>query len=61
MQNYNICADSVDSYQMLQNHQGIHCFPIIQQFLDTSVGSHYENTPIQIYRKFLLQKFKNFR
>ena len=22
---------------------------------------HYENTPIQIYRKFHLQKLKNFR
>ena len=22
---------------------------------------HYENTPIQIYRKFRLQKLKNFR
>ena len=25
------------------------------------VGTHYENMPIQIYRKFLLQKFKIFR
>ena len=24
-------------------------------------GVHYENTPIQIYKKFQLQKLKNFR
>ena len=26
----------------------------------TSLNIHYENTPIQIYRKFHLQKLKNF-
>ena len=31
-------------------------------FLSTCLGyNHYKNTPIQIYRKFLLQKFKIFR
>ena len=35
-------ANSVDPDEMLQNaasHQGLHCLPIIQQFLDTTSGS----------------------
>ena len=33
----------------------------VDQISDTCGSYHYENTPIQIYRKFLLQKFKIFR
>ena len=35
-------ANIVDPDEMLQNvasHQGLHCLPIIQQFLDTTSGS----------------------
>ena len=35
-------ANSVDPDEMLQNaasHQGLHCLPLIQQFLDTTSGS----------------------
>ena len=39
--------------------QGLHCLPLVQQLLDTA--SHYKTTPIQINRKFHLQKWKIFR
>ena len=29
--------------------------------LSCGVSNHYENTPIQIYRKFHLQKIENFQ
>ena len=35
------CANSVDPDEMLQkaaSHQGLHCLPIIQLFLDTTLG-----------------------
>ena len=35
-------ANSVDPDEMPQNaasHQGLHCLPLIQQFLDTTSGS----------------------
>ena len=36
--------------------------PLLQQFfVCASVVSHYENKPIQIHRKFHLQKLKIFR
>ena len=36
------CANSVDPDEMPQNgtsYQGLHCLPLIQQFLDTILGS----------------------
>ena len=44
-------ANIVDTYEMLQNvasHQGLHCLPLIQQFLDTTSDS-----------KLYLLKFKS--
>ena len=35
------------------------CFNLVQK--QKSRNGHYENTPIQIYRKFHLQKLKIFR
>ena len=37
-------ANSVDPDEMPQNapsHQGLHCLPLIQQFLDTTLGSKF--------------------
>ena len=37
-------SKSVDLDEMLQNaasHLGLHCLPIIQQFLDTTMGSKF--------------------
>ena len=37
-----VWANSVDPDEILQNvasHQGLHCLPLIQQFLDTTLGS----------------------
>ena len=48
------CADSVDPDQMPQNaasDQGLHCLPLIQQFLHTSIDS-YQNGLFRILFKF---------
>ena len=47
----NACANSIRSYQIPQN-------VVAPDRINTP---HYENTPIQIYRKFHLQKLKNFQ
>ena len=42
-------TNSVHLHQMLQHaasDQGLHCLPLIHQFLHTSTGSHHENMPI---------------
>ena len=55
-----------------QNHHWAHFgYPMIQDFhvdnedsdqnVQMYLSLHYENTPIQIYRKFLLQKLRIFR
>ena len=33
----------------------------LYKWIQPKVGIHYENTPIQIYRKIYLQKLKIFR
>ena len=44
------------------SHCGIFENGVLLMYTLEGVSSvHYENTPIQIYRKFHLQKLKNFR
>ena len=46
------------------SRQGVPILRVIMVYLvgDTiAPDTHYENTPIQIYRKVILQKFKIFR
>ena len=38
-----------------------HCEMFRVKFSVSAIASHYENTPIEIYRKFLLQTLKIFR
>ena len=58
-----VWASCADLDQKLKNvasgDQGLNCLLFIQQFL--GILAHYENTPIQIDRKFHLQKLKIFR
>ena len=39
----------------------VHCITKTAMQLYLSSEKHYENTPIQVYRKFHLQKLKIFR
>ena len=45
----------------LSRNKKNNAYPCKSQFYYIKVGFHYENTPIQIYRKFHLQKLKIFR
>ena len=53
--------------QIVASDLGLQYLPLKQQFSGTSKGCkmdieiHYENMPIQIYRKFHLQKTENFQ
>ena len=50
-----------DEWQTMQSLIGLAAFDLVLDCLLRSFYPHYENTPVQICRKFHLQKLKNFR
>ena len=48
----------LNGFQLIQRKQNYYCQTSKE---NNSKNIHYENTPIQIYRKFHLQKLKIFR
>ena len=52
----------VDSGNTAENHTHDFCTTAVQRVtVNIAQGTHYENTPIQIYRKFHFQNIENFQ